>query len=65
MALSAETEDKETNTECVFGPDRSLRTPTVGGAGARPKTPTVKRSQTFSPSAAVSKNQVRRTDGGR
>ncbi|KAF0310801.1 Protein kibra [Amphibalanus amphitrite] len=58
MALSAETEDKGTNTECVFGPDRSLRTPSLAGCGgARPKTPTVKRSQTFSPSAAVSKNQ--------
>ena len=57
MALSAETEDKETNTECVFGPDRSVRGPSAA-TGARPKTPTVKRSQTFSPSAAVSRNQV-------
>ncbi|XP_037086614.1 protein kibra-like [Pollicipes pollicipes] len=60
MALSADTEDKETNTECVFGPDRSARAAAAGGAacaGARPKAATVKRSQTFSPSAAVSKSQ--------
>ena len=53
-----DTEDKETNTECVFLPQISKRRgqvqdgrPLDGRAAI-----VIKRSQTFSPSAAVSKN---------
>ncbi|XP_021928968.1 protein kibra isoform X2 [Zootermopsis nevadensis] len=44
-----DTLDKETNTECVFIPEKGAR---KRGSGI-----VIKRSQTFSPSAAVSKNQ--------
>ncbi|GAB6023956.1 hypothetical protein CHUAL_008686 [Chamberlinius hualienensis] len=47
---SVETCDKETNTECVFIPEKGWKK----GSETRPSI--IKRSQTFSPSAAVSKN---------
>ncbi|KAK7874477.1 hypothetical protein R5R35_001564 [Gryllus longicercus] len=51
--FSVDTLDKETNTECVFIPEKGIR--------KRPDEPAraivIKRSQTFSPSAAVSRNQ--------
>ncbi|XP_050724203.1 protein kibra-like isoform X2 [Eriocheir sinensis] len=56
--------DKETNTECMFMPPsaslagsrNSLAPPRVEGADPRPGIPVIKRSQTFTPSAAVGKS---------
>ncbi|KAK8377259.1 hypothetical protein O3P69_013723 [Scylla paramamosain] len=56
--------DKETNTECMFmplsaslaGSRNSLAPPRVEGADPRPGIPVIKRSQTFTPSAAVGKS---------
>ncbi|XP_054709816.1 protein kibra-like [Uloborus diversus] len=52
-AATVELCDKETNTECVFLPEKALK--------KRPeetsKSAAIKRSQTFSPSAAVNKHQ--------
>ncbi|XP_023210732.1 protein kibra-like isoform X2 [Centruroides sculpturatus] len=45
--------DKETNTECVFMPEKSPKKRSDDVS----RTAMIKRSQTFSPSAAVSKNQ--------
>ena len=50
--LKQEYADKETNTECAFPPEK-LRCAQQQMADDRP----VKRSQTFTPSAAVSKNR--------
>ncbi|CAB3386420.1 Hypothetical predicted protein [Cloeon dipterum] len=47
--------DQETNTECVFIPEKGARKKSTDDDSARAKI--IKRSQTFSPSAAVSKNQ--------
>lgn len=47
------TEDKETNTECVFIPEKGTRKKSNESTRAK----IIKRSQTFSPSAAVNKNQ--------
>jgi protein KIBRA len=49
LEFPVDTLDKETNTECVFIPEKGAR---KRGSGI-----VIKRSQTFSPSAAVSKNQ--------
>lgn len=49
VEFPVDTLDKETNTECVFIPEKGAR---KRGSGI-----VIKRSQTFSPSAAVSKNQ--------
>jgi protein KIBRA len=49
-----ETKDQETNTECVFIPEKGARKKSTDDS-ARAKI--IKRSQTFSPSAAVTKNQ--------
>ncbi|XP_059481986.1 protein kibra [Neocloeon triangulifer] len=51
---TVETKDQETNTECVFIPEKGARKKSTDDS-ARAKI--IKRSQTFSPSAAVSKNQ--------
>ncbi|XP_037798348.1 splicing factor 3A subunit 1-like [Penaeus monodon] len=56
--------DKETNTECMFmplsaslaGSRSSLAPPRVEGAEPKPGIPVIKRSQTFTPSAAVGKS---------
>lgn len=65
--------DKETNTECMFmplsaslaGSRNSLAPPRVEGADPRPGIPVIKRSQTFTPSAAVGKsNYVCRVSHG-
>lgn len=45
--------DKETNTECVFLPEKALKKRTDEAS----KSAVIKRSQTFSPSAAVNKHQ--------
>ncbi|XP_015911058.1 protein kibra [Parasteatoda tepidariorum] len=45
--------DKETNTECVFLPEKALKKRSEDAA----KSAAIKRSQTFSPSAAVNKHQ--------
>ncbi|KFM62896.1 Protein kibra, partial [Stegodyphus mimosarum] len=45
--------DKETNTECVFLPERALKKRSEEAS----KSAVIKRSQTFSPSAAVNKHQ--------
>lgn len=57
-----QTEDKETNTECVFIPEQGKQRK-LSAAGVAPgavhddkNSIVIKRSQTFSPSAAVSKN---------
>lgn len=56
-----QTQDKETNTECVFIPEQGKQRK-LSAAGIAPgaihddKNSSVKRSQTFSPSAAVSRN---------
>ncbi|XP_020283351.1 protein kibra isoform X2 [Pseudomyrmex gracilis] len=57
-----QTQDKETNTECVFIPEQGKQRK-LSAAGVMPgaihddkNTIVIKRSQTFSPSAAVSKN---------
>ncbi|XP_031828685.1 WW and C2 domain containing protein kibra isoform X2 [Nomia melanderi] len=56
------TEDKETNTECIFIPEQGKQRK-LSAAGVTPNSIyddknsiVIKRSQTFSPSAAVSKN---------
>lgn len=55
VEFSVDTLDKETNTECVFIPEKGAR---KRGSGEEPtRAIVIKRSQTFSPSAAVSKNQ--------
>jgi protein KIBRA len=51
---TVETKDQETNTECVFIPEKGARKKSTDDS-ARAKI--IKRSQTFSPSAAVTKNQ--------
>lgn len=51
---TVETKDQETNTECVFMPEQGARKKSTDDS-ARAKI--IKRSQTFSPSAAVTKNQ--------
>lgn len=56
--------DKETNTECMFmplsaslaGSRSSLAPPRVEGTEPKPGIPVIKRSQTFTPSAAVGKS---------
>ncbi|KAG7177001.1 protein kibra-like isoform X1 [Homarus americanus] len=56
--------DKETNTECMFmplsaslaGSRTSLAPPRVEGTDPKPGIPVIKRSQTFTPSAAVGKS---------
>ncbi|KZC04034.1 Protein kibra [Dufourea novaeangliae] len=57
-----QTQDKETNTECIFIPEQGKQRK-LSAAGVTPNTMyddknsiVIKRSQTFSPSAAVSKN---------
>lgn len=57
-----QTEDKETNTECIFIPEQGKQRK-LSAAGVAPgaihddkNSIVIKRSQTFSPSAAVSKN---------
>lgn len=45
--------DKETNTECAFPPEKSRSQQSQQAADDRP----VKRSQTFTPSAAVGKSR--------
>lgn len=57
-----QTQDKETNTECVFIPEQGKQRK-LSAAGIVPgaihddkNSIVIKRSQTFSPSAAVSKN---------
>ncbi|GFQ74226.1 protein kibra [Trichonephila clavata] len=45
--------DKETNTECVFLPEKALKKRSEEAT----KSAAIKRSQTFSPSAAVNKHQ--------
>lgn len=57
-----QTQDKETNTECVFIPEQGKQRK-LSAAGVAPgaihddkNSIVIKRSQTFSPSAAVSKN---------
>lgn len=45
--------DKETNTECVFLPEKALKKRSDDSS----KNSVIKRSQTFSPSAAVNKHQ--------
>ncbi|XP_033333541.2 WW and C2 domain containing protein kibra isoform X2 [Megalopta genalis] len=57
-----QTEDKETNTECIFIPEQGKQRK-LSAAGVTPNSIyddknsiVIKRSQTFSPSAAVSKN---------
>lgn len=52
--LKVELCDKETNTECVFLPERG---PKKRPDEAAAKNAVIKRSQTFSPSAAVNKHQ--------
>ncbi|PSN40195.1 hypothetical protein C0J52_12889 [Blattella germanica] len=55
IEFPTDTHDKETNTECVFIPEKGIRR---RGSGEEPaRAIVIKRSQTFSPSAAVSKNQ--------
>ena len=58
--MSNQTQDKETNTECVFIPEqgkqRKLSAAVMAGAVHDDKNLFIKRSQTFSPSAAVSRN---------
>jgi protein KIBRA len=55
VEFPVDTLDKETNTECVFIPEKGAR---KRGSGEEPtRAIFIKRSQTFSPSAAVSKNQ--------
>lgn len=48
-----DTEDKETNTECVFLPEKGNKRREESSRAAM----VIKRSQTFSPSAAVAKSQ--------
>lgn len=48
-----DTEDKETNTECVFLPEKGCKRREEPNRTAM----VIKRSQTFSPSAAVAKSQ--------
>lgn len=66
--FTPETEDKETNTECAFPPEKQRATRflsdklSVSGGGLSSTNESideriVKRSQTFSPSAVVSKNR--------
>lgn len=55
-----ETQDKETNTECIFIPEQGKQRK-LSAAGVVPvhddkSSIVIKRSQTFSPSAAVSRN---------
>ena len=50
-------EDKGTNTECVFQPDRSAPRRAFGLEGFHQRAILVKRSQTFSPSAAANRAQ--------
>ncbi|CAL1271093.1 unnamed protein product [Larinioides sclopetarius] len=52
-ASSVELCDKETNTECVFLPEKALKK----RSDEATKSAAIKRSQTFSPSAAVNKHQ--------
>ncbi|KAJ9601061.1 hypothetical protein L9F63_000796, partial [Diploptera punctata] len=55
IEFATDTQDKETNTECVFIPEKGVR---KRGSGEEPsRAIVIKRSQTFSPSAAVSRNQ--------
>lgn len=55
VEFPVDTLDKETNTECVFIPEKGVR---KRGSGEEPaRAIVIKRSQTFSPSAAVSRNQ--------
>ncbi|XP_047003394.1 protein kibra isoform X1 [Schistocerca americana] len=51
--FSVDTSDKETNTECVFIPEKGVRKRPEESA----RTIVIKRSQTFSPSAAIGRNQ--------
>lgn len=51
-ACEVDTEDKETNTECVFLPEKGSKRREESRAAM-----VIKRSQTFSPSAAVAKSQ--------
>ncbi|GIX79810.1 protein kibra [Caerostris darwini] len=53
VASSIELCDKETNTECVFLPEKALKK----RSDEATKSAAIKRSQTFSPSAAVNKHQ--------
>jgi len=48
-------EDKGTNTECVFQPDRSAPRRAFGLEGFHQRAILIKRSQTFSPSAAANR----------
>lgn len=52
-ASEVDTEDKETNTECVFLPEKGSKRREECSRAAM----VIKRSQTFSPSAAVAKSQ--------
>ena len=52
-ASEVDTEDKETNTECVFLPEKGNKRREESSRAAM----VIKRSQTFSPSAAVTKSQ--------
>lgn len=59
--VANQTLDKETNTECVFIPEQGKQRKlsaagVVPGAVHDDKSIVIKRSQTFSPSAAVSRN---------
>lgn len=63
LEAEANTQDKETNTECIFIPEqgkhRKLSAASVAMPGAMhddKNSIVIKRSQTFSPSAAVSRN---------
>lgn len=48
--------DKQTNTECAFYPEHAKQMKINGGLSAMDDRGAIKRSQTFSPSAHVSKN---------
>nr|CAD7440633.1 unnamed protein product [Timema bartmani] len=53
-ATPIDTDDKETNTECVFIPEKG---PRKRSTDESLRAIVIKRSQTFSPSAAISRNQ--------